>query len=53
MIANKPEIVTQKRIIKMFEDPNLLGYEYLGDWKDRENNSNVEKELLTKFLKNN
>ncbi len=52
MIANKPEIVTQKRIIKMFEDPNLLGYEYLGDWKDRENNSNVEKELLTKFLKN-
>ena len=52
MIANKPEIVTQKRIINMFKDPNLLGYEYLGDWKDRENNSNVEKELLTKFLKN-
>jgi len=52
MIANKPEIVTQKRIINMFKDPDLLGYEYLGDWKDRENNSNVEKELLTKFLKN-
>ena len=51
MIANKPEIVTQKRIIKMFKDPNLLGYEYLGDWKDREDNSNIEKELLERFLK--
>jgi type I restriction enzyme, R subunit len=51
MIANKPEIVTQKRIINMFKDPDLLGYEYLGDWKDRENNSNIEKELLEKFLK--
>ena len=51
MIANKPEIVTQKRIINMFKDPVLLGYTYLGDWKDRENNSNIEKELLEKFLK--
>jgi len=51
MIANKPEIVTQKRIIKMFEDPDLLGYTYLGDLKDEENNSNIEKELLEKFLK--
>ena len=51
MTAIKPEIVTQKRIIKMFEDPNLLGYDYLGDWKDRENNSNVEIEYLEKFLK--
>ena len=51
MIANKPEIVTQKRIIDMFQDPNLLGYKYLGDWKDRENNSNIEKELLEQFLK--
>jgi type I restriction enzyme, R subunit len=51
MIANKPEIVTQKRIINMFKNPEILGYEYLGDWKDRENNSNIEKELLEKFLK--
>lgn len=49
MIANKPEIVTQKRIINMFKDPNLLGYEYLGDLKD-EYNSNINKELLEKFL---
>lgn len=51
MIVNKPEIVTQKRIIDMFKDPDLLGYTYLGDWKDRENNSNIEKELLEEFLK--
>jgi len=51
LIANKPEIVTQKRIINMFKDPNLMGYEYLGDLKDEENNSNIEKELLKKFLK--
>ena len=51
MIANKPEIVTQKRIINMFKNPDLLGYTYLGDWKDRENNSNIEKELLEEFLK--
>ena len=42
------EIVTQKRLLKVFE--NDLGYEYLGDWQDREGNSNVEEEYLTKWL---
>ncbi len=51
MIVTKPEIVTQKRIIKMFKDPDQLGYEYLGDWEHREGNSNIEIELLEKFLK--
>lgn len=51
MIANKPEIVTQKRIIDLFKDPEGLGYTYLGDLKEGENNSNIEKELLEKFLK--
>lgn len=29
------ERVTQNRIVKLFKDQ--LGYDYLGDWKDREN----------------
>ena len=35
---------TQSRVIKHFSD--VLGYEYLGDYKDRENNRNVEREVL-------
>jgi type I restriction enzyme R subunit len=44
------EIIVQKRLLKLFEDKKLLGYHYLGDWKDRENNGNIEDELLQKFL---
>jgi len=44
----KPERHTQNRIIKFFHDE--LGYEYLGNWEDRENNSNIEASLLTSFL---
>jgi type I restriction enzyme, R subunit len=43
------EIVTQKRLLKVFE--NDLDYDYLGDWQDREGNSNVEEEILTDWLK--
>jgi type I restriction enzyme R subunit len=42
---------TQDRIVKLFTDKNKLGYEYLGNWEERENNSNIEEELLIKFLK--
>ncbi len=34
------EIRTQRRVIDFFHD--ALGYEYLGNWKDRPNNANVE-----------
>ena len=44
-----PEIATQKRLIALFSDE--LGYEYLGDWQDRESNSNIEENLLTANLK--
>lgn len=47
MIANK-ESVTQKRVIEILTN---LGYEYLGDYEKRENNSNIETTLLRKFLK--
>lgn len=41
------ERVTQNRIVKLFKDQ--LGYDYLGDWKDREN-KNIEPSLLKPFL---
>ena len=43
------EILTQKRVVEFFQD--ALGYDYLGHWKDRADNSNVEKKLLTNWLK--
>jgi len=39
---------TQNRIVKLFRDE--LKYTYLGNWEDRPNNSNIEKELLTSYL---
>lgn len=40
---------TQNRIIALFRD--RLGYDYLGNWEDRENNSNIEEEYLRAYLK--
>jgi len=39
---------TQTGIINFFRD--TLGYEYLGDWKDRAGNANVEETLLRHWL---
>lgn len=47
--VNELEIVTQDRILyKIFKEK--LGYTYLGNFEDRENNSNIEEEILLKFL---
>lgn len=35
----KLERETQNRVIQLFQKE--LGYEYLGNWEERENNSNV------------
>jgi type I restriction enzyme R subunit len=40
---------TQEKVIKHFREH--LGYEYLGNWEYREDNANVEIELLTQNLK--
>ncbi|MDK2919162.1 MAG: type restriction enzyme subunit [Candidatus Petromonas sp.] len=47
--VGRRERVTQNRVIKLFKDK--LGYEYLGNWHDRENNSNIEEEILRNYLK--
>ena len=44
----KPERVTQNRVVQLFREQ--LGYDYLGDWQDRADNSNIEVDLLTAFL---
>src|SRR5690606_27106368 len=43
------EIRTQKRVIAFFNE--TLGYAYLGHWKDRDGNSNIEEERLTDWLR--
>lgn len=42
------ERATQHRVVKLFQ--NKLGYDYLGDWKDREGNSNIESALIKQHL---
>jgi len=42
------ERATQDRVIKLFDEK--LSYQYLGDWKDRSGNSNIEEEILTGVL---
>ena len=43
------ERATQNRIVALFCD--TLGYQYLGNFEDRPQNSNIEKSLLVPFLK--
>ena len=43
------ERITQDRVIRLLVDK--LGYKYLGNLKDRENNSNIEEDLLKAYLK--
>ena len=47
--VGEQEILTQQRVVELFED--TLGYAYLGNWKDRIDNSNVEDEQITDWLK--
>ena len=40
---------TQRRVIRHFRDHR--GYTYLGDWHERDDNRNIDPDLLTRFLK--
>lgn len=42
------ERATQNRIVKWFQD--TLNYDYLGNWEERDGNSNIEEEELRKYL---
>ena len=44
----QPEKATQDRVIALFRD--RLGYAYLGNWKDRDGNRNIEEGLLRAYL---
>jgi type I restriction enzyme R subunit len=46
--VGKSERATQNRVIALFRDE--LGYRYLGDWTDRDDNSNIEEGLLSAWL---
>jgi type I restriction enzyme R subunit len=46
--VGKKERETQKRLIRLFRDQ--LGYTYLGNWEEEEENSNLEEELLRNWL---
>ena len=48
MSIGQPERVTQDRVIALLRDE--LKYRYLGDWRDRDGNSNIEEGLLTAYL---
>ncbi len=46
--VGQSERATQNRVIALFRDE--LHYRYLGDWIDRDDNSNIEEEVLTAYL---
>ena len=47
--VGQPERKTQDRVVKLLNEQ--LHYDYLGNWKDRADTSNIEVELLTQNLR--
>ena len=46
--VGQPEFNTQGNVVDFLRD--ALGYDYLGNWKNRPNNRNIEREYLTAWL---
>ena len=47
--VGQKEFETQRRVVRFFRDE--LKYDYLGNREDRENNQNIEEDLLFDWLK--
>ena len=45
------ERATQNRVVKLFD--KQLGYDYLGNWEDRLENSNIEEAIVKNYLSQN
>jgi type I restriction enzyme R subunit len=45
--VGQKERATQNRVVKLFQQ---LGYTYLGNWETRDNNRNIEADLLKQWL---
>lgn len=50
MEVGQRERITQNRVVDLFTDKSGLNYQYLGNWEDRANNSNIEEDLLRSYL---
>ncbi|MEX0802262.1 MAG: hypothetical protein WD688_02925 [Candidatus Binatia bacterium] len=48
MTVGQIERRTQARVVKLLRE--TLRYDYLGNWSDREDNCNIEANLLRAFL---
>ena len=48
-VIGQSERATQNRLLRLFSDE--LNWRYLGDWRDRAGNSNIEEGLLAENLK--
>ena len=49
--VGETEIRTQERVVTFFQ--KVLGYTYLDNRQERQDNSNIDKELLTDWLRGN
>ena len=50
MSIGDAEIKTQERVIRFFKDPEILGYQYIGDLSDYQN-KNIKEDRLRQYLR--